>query len=113
MVDLSLGATPCSRKEISVSKLFLIRKRGARVITLVSLYFPYPSDQERPAWISADLMLWDGTTIDVSAAGASKLKVFMETMSSYRLSSPDATYLRPVGVAEFENEFMTFLVWVR
>lgn len=67
-----LGVEPCSRYDIASIEALRMIKRGASVITLVSLYLPSPSDHDNPAWISSLLLELEGITRRVSAAGASK-----------------------------------------
>lgn len=112
MEECCLGATPCSRNDIVSERLFLIRKRGARVTTFVNLYLPSPSLQDKPVCISSDFCCWEATIIVVSAAGASKLNVCW-SWSSLNITVPwKHSYLRPRGFSNFERKLMAILLWV-
>jgi hypothetical protein len=109
-ITLRPRATPCSRKEIGSDSLLRSKKRGARVITLVSLYFPSPSLQDKPMWTSSDFWTCDGIESCVSAAGASTLNGCQISVSftiSYLAESlPVMPYLGPQRITKFYHKFM-------
>jgi hypothetical protein len=63
----------CSRILRVTSRLFLIKKRGTRVMTLVSLYLPKPTVHDNPIWCSWLLFVSERVVNSVSADGASRL----------------------------------------
>ena len=56
---------------------------GFKVITFVSLYFPRASAHDKPMWISSIFCVLDAIDKFASAAGASKLTIYLKVTMSH------------------------------